>query len=43
MHLITQSRVDPEIIVKVDQLLAAYYHGEQTDNAYRAGNLDVVK
>jgi hypothetical protein len=43
MHLITQGTVDPEIIVKAVQPLAIYHHGEQTDNAYRAGNMKVVK
>jgi hypothetical protein len=43
MHLIAQGNVDPEIIVKAVQPLAIYHHGEQTDNAYRAGNMNVVK
>ena len=43
MHLIAQGTVDPEIIVKAVQPLAIYHHGETTDNAYRAGNMDVVK
>ena len=43
MQVIAQGNMDPEIIVKAVQPLAIYYHGEQTDNAYRAGKMEVVK
>ena len=43
MHLIAQGTVDPEIIVKAVQPLGIYYHGEQTDNAYRSGKMETVK
>jgi len=43
MNVIAQGNVDPEIIVKAVQPMAIYYHGEQADNAYRAGKMEVVK
>ncbi len=43
MHLIAQGTVDPEILVKAVQPLGIYYHGEQTDDAYRSGKMETVK
>jgi hypothetical protein len=43
MHLICQGNVDPVQIVASVKPLAIYHHGENTDNAYRAGNLEPVK
>ncbi len=43
MHLICQGNIDPAEIVASVKPLAIYHHGENTDNAYRAGNLEPVK
>ena len=43
MQLIAQGNVDPEILAKTVKPLAIYHHGENTDNAYRSGKLEIVK
>ncbi len=43
MHLIAQGNVDPALMVKTVKPIAIYHHGENTDNAYRSGKMEIVK
>lgn len=43
MQLIAQGTVDPEILVKAVRPLAIYHQGEQVDNAWRSGKMEIVK
>ena len=43
MHLIAQGNVEPELLVKTVKPIAIYHHGENTDNAYSSGKMEIVK
>ncbi len=43
MHLVVQTVADPDEVVKVMSPLAIYHAGEYTDDAWRAGEMNVVR
>ena len=43
MHLIVQGQGDPAAVIQALKPLSIYYHGESTDTAFKAGQMDTVR